>query len=259
MKDLDQFQGAWQAVGLEENGRQRPAAEVRGARLTVSGNRYTLDLRGRHFQGLITRIDPTRRPGEVNFFGIEGRGSVDKRFLGIYRLEDGALAVCLAPPGKHRPTTFEPGPGSSYSLCVLGRVGRGLPEGEGDAEYGKGGQPAAAPSEVSPAGEGSVSTGGAPGTWQPQVPQPNQEDVMGQPDKAGEIGEEFGEVLRKVPWCGGDEPDQPAPAAAQADPQRTVEYGKSYVGEDAGSPSPAAAFDGELEAIPADADHVCCF
>ena len=122
MKDFENFQGTWQAVGLEENGRKRPLAEVRGTTVTVSGDRYILHLRGRRFEGLITRIDPTRKPREVNFFGIDGLGSIDKRFLGIYLVEDDELTVCVAPSGRARPTTFEPQPGSRYWLYHLNRL-----------------------------------------------------------------------------------------------------------------------------------------
>jgi hypothetical protein len=45
-----------------------------------------------------------------------------ERVLGIYKLEDDRLTICMAAPGKPRPTAFKAEKGSGYTLRTFTRV-----------------------------------------------------------------------------------------------------------------------------------------
>ena len=53
----------------------------------------------------------------------EGGRHRGERVEGIYKFEDDTLILCVADPGRPRPSAFEAGPGSGASLFVLRRVG----------------------------------------------------------------------------------------------------------------------------------------
>jgi len=116
--DLQDFQGIWQAVWLAEKDRKMTAEEVKKTRLTISEDRYTFHLADYTFHGFIGSIDRTRNRGAVDFVA-EGPSAAGKTCLGIYLLEDDELTVCVAPPGRERPTSFSPQRGSGHSLYLL--------------------------------------------------------------------------------------------------------------------------------------------
>lgn len=120
MDDLHDFQGTWQALLLVDDGRKRDAEDVRRTRVTVTGNRYTLQLGGYALHGVITGIDPARNHGAVDFVA-EGHDDAGRKSLGVYVLEDDELTVCVAAPGRGRPTSFAPRRGSGHSLFLLRR------------------------------------------------------------------------------------------------------------------------------------------
>jgi uncharacterized protein (TIGR03067 family) len=122
MSDLQDFQGTWRAVWLAEDGRRRTADEVKGTRLTISGDRYTLHLGDYECHGTITGVNPGKNRGAVDFVADERPDGGGRRFLGLYVLEGDEFTVCVAPPGKERPTAFECRPGSGHWLYLLRRL-----------------------------------------------------------------------------------------------------------------------------------------
>jgi uncharacterized protein (TIGR03067 family) len=121
LSDWERLQGTWRAVLVEEDGRARPAGEVQAERVIVYGDRYSLRLRGHTFRGVVTRIEPGQAPRAIDFLCTEGPGAAGKRFLGIYLLEGDELTVCLAPPGRPRPTEFAGSRESGHALHLLRR------------------------------------------------------------------------------------------------------------------------------------------
>jgi uncharacterized protein (TIGR03067 family) len=118
--DLQDFQGTWRAVWLAQDGRKRSAAEARRTNLTVAGKRYTFRLGDAVWSGTIAKADRWGNCGAVDFIA-EGQATAGKTCLGIYVLGDGELSVCVAPPGRERPTSFAPRPGGGHSLYLLSR------------------------------------------------------------------------------------------------------------------------------------------
>jgi uncharacterized protein (TIGR03067 family) len=122
MYRLNEFEGTWETVVVEENGRKWPAAAVARTRLVVAGPNYTLQRGGLGFHGTVTLLDSTAEPGAVDFHCTEGPDSAGKTFLGLYLLEGDELTVCVAHAGQGRPTSLEPRRGSGQLLFLLSRV-----------------------------------------------------------------------------------------------------------------------------------------
>jgi uncharacterized protein (TIGR03067 family) len=122
MWDRDDLRGTWQAVWMETDGVGQPAEEVRKTRVSVSGNRYVLRLRGHDFQGVIIAAEPAAGECAVDFLRTGGPVGAGQRFPGIYLLEGDELTVCVAPPGGKRPRVFDCRPGSGCWLYLLKRV-----------------------------------------------------------------------------------------------------------------------------------------
>ena len=114
------FQGTWQAVWVAEDGRKLSAEAARDTSLTISGHRYTLRSQGHDFRGAMSRVGRTRRRGAVDFVA-DGSGDGRQAWRGIYVLGDDELSVCVAPPGRQRPTSFAARPGSGHWLYLLRR------------------------------------------------------------------------------------------------------------------------------------------
>jgi uncharacterized protein (TIGR03067 family) len=122
MTDLQNIQGEWQAVWLEDDGRQIPASKVKKTTVTITGDSYTLHQEDQDFSGVITRIDPSENPPTIDFLRARGLDRPSKSYQGIYLLEGDEFSVCVAPPGKPRPMDFDSRRGSGYWLYLLRRV-----------------------------------------------------------------------------------------------------------------------------------------
>jgi len=111
------IQGAWTVASAERDA--KPAADVAGHRLTLSGDAFTIRHDGHTiYQGRYA-VDPGRKPAEIDFRHTEGaaKGNVWK---GIYRLEGAALRICDNAPDmtRPRPTQFSTKAGSGY-ICIV--------------------------------------------------------------------------------------------------------------------------------------------
>jgi uncharacterized protein (TIGR03067 family) len=102
------LQGTWRMTAEEDHGRKLPEKAVRARfRIVIDGDRWTLkDTRADTDKVWTARLDPSTDPKRIDFtfqFG-DNKG---KSSLGIYRLTDDTLKLCLADPDESRPTKFE--------------------------------------------------------------------------------------------------------------------------------------------------------
>jgi uncharacterized protein (TIGR03067 family) len=146
MSDLENLQGKWQAVWLEDDGRKIPASKVKKTSVTISGDSYTLHQGDQDFSGVITKIDPSENPPTIDFLGARELDGPGKSYRGIYLLEGDEFTVCVAPPGKARPMDFDSRRGSGYWLYLLRRV---IPESFADDQDAQGKREASQPVAVS--------------------------------------------------------------------------------------------------------------
>jgi uncharacterized protein (TIGR03067 family) len=115
------IRGTWTAVSAERNG--AAADDIKGHRLTLQGDRFTIRSKGKIvYQGTF-RLDPSKIPATIDFTntGGEAKGKV---WQGIYSLEGDGLKICdnADDTAKPRPATFATEPGSGKVLVVFKRA-----------------------------------------------------------------------------------------------------------------------------------------
>jgi uncharacterized protein (TIGR03067 family) len=114
-KDLDKFQGAWQAISvINVDGKPASEDDARYTRLVVKGNTFTLQDKNAMIRGTFS-IDPTRVPKTIDVT-LDGAKPEDK-ILGIYRIDGDLRRSCFVPPGKERPRDF-PSDGKGFLQFV---------------------------------------------------------------------------------------------------------------------------------------------
>ena len=121
-KDRKQYEGTWQVVSLEVDGNK--AAEKDSKKITVineADGTWAVEVEGKVVARGTSEIDPAKKPKAVDLKATEG-DSKGKTALGIYEFADDTRKVCLAQPGKERPTEFSSTAGSGHTLSVLKRV-----------------------------------------------------------------------------------------------------------------------------------------
>lgn len=121
-KELQLFQGTWQLVSAETDGKKAPEDRVEKIRVKIVGNRHTVSFGDDVIaHNILFEIDPTSTPKKVTDTLEEGPDK-GKQILGIYKLEADTLTSCVGGVGKDRPTEFSAKPGSGYTLRVFRRV-----------------------------------------------------------------------------------------------------------------------------------------
>ena len=88
-----------------------------GLTRVIKGDQYTLLREGKEvFKGTI-KVDPSKSPKAIDAKQV----SSDKAALGIYQLDGDTQKICLASPGRARPTEFSSEQGSGQTLTVWKR------------------------------------------------------------------------------------------------------------------------------------------
>ncbi len=103
-KDLDQLQGTWVRSSVVRNGKEVPADELKGMKLTLKGDKYTLD-EGKEKRTGTFKLDATKNPKTLDIISDAGPNK-GKTLKGIYKIEGDTFTYCVAGPDKDRPTEF---------------------------------------------------------------------------------------------------------------------------------------------------------
>ena len=119
-KEGDALKGSWLVTGGTEHGRPFPEEEVKKRIiLTFAAGKMSITEGGKTDpEQLDYKTDPKQTPMTIDITEPAGRGPV----RGIYKIEGDKLTICLAEPGKDRPTMFEVKSGSDYKLVHLKRT-----------------------------------------------------------------------------------------------------------------------------------------
>ncbi len=120
--ELARFEGAWQLVYAETDGKTTPGEQIRNIRVVFRNQNYSVHIGDKQLvhDGSF-RIDPTARPKTTDDVLTEGPDK-GKPIHGIYELEGDTLASCVARPEQERPARFATTPGSGHTFRVLKRV-----------------------------------------------------------------------------------------------------------------------------------------
>jgi uncharacterized protein (TIGR03067 family) len=119
-KELEKFQGTWRVVSYLEDGKKRPAEEIKKSRLIFQGPNFVVKQGDRIEERGTQLLVSTKEPKAVDHTITEGTDK-GKTYLGICQLRGDDLTFCFAPAGRKRPTEFTSKPGSGYYLIVYKR------------------------------------------------------------------------------------------------------------------------------------------
>jgi len=114
-KDLEKFQGTWQLISAETDGKKAPEDRVKKIRVVIQGAKHNVFFGEENVaKDIPFTIDPTKNPKTVTDHLPDG-----KEIQGIYDLEGDTLKSCVAPIGKDRPTEFASKPGTGHTLRLF--------------------------------------------------------------------------------------------------------------------------------------------
>lgn len=114
--ELKKMEGTWLLVSGEEDGKQKPAEEVKVLTSVIKGDMLTILVDGKPvFEGTLT-VDPTKKPKTIDTV------SKDKKVKSpaIYELDGDTFKICVGLKGE-RPTEFTSKKDSGYGLYVYKR------------------------------------------------------------------------------------------------------------------------------------------
>jgi uncharacterized protein (TIGR03067 family) len=104
-RELAQIEGDWVMVSAERDGRTPPKNLISDAKRICKGDVTTVLVNGQLFMKATFSVDPTKSPKTMDYRVTEGRNQGMNQ-LGIYELEGDTWKICLADPGRPRPTDF---------------------------------------------------------------------------------------------------------------------------------------------------------
>jgi uncharacterized protein (TIGR03067 family) len=114
--DLERMQGKWQMISMERNGKKLPDPLVKTYQRVVKDNEYRVTWVEDGQPDVLDTVmvlDPRQCPKTVDILLHNGPFKGKKR-LGIYRIDGDVETVCLAQPGKARPTGFDSSQGALH-------------------------------------------------------------------------------------------------------------------------------------------------
>jgi uncharacterized protein (TIGR03067 family) len=120
-EELKKFQGTWQFVSREADGKRAPARELKGLTITFEGDTFTVKQGDEVVQAGTHKLHPGKDPKQVDAKVTEGEGK-GTTMLGIYERKGDTLRACFDPTGKKRPAEFKAPEGSGYMLVVIKRA-----------------------------------------------------------------------------------------------------------------------------------------
>lgn len=122
-KDRQMLAGVWRISSLTANGNQVEAEKLK--QLTVingADGTWSLESESEGQVGFGTsKFDASFSPKQVDYEVTGGKGAGNS-FVGIYEIGEKTRKVCIASPGKARPTSFDAGAGSGWILLEFERV-----------------------------------------------------------------------------------------------------------------------------------------
>jgi uncharacterized protein (TIGR03067 family) len=113
-RDIEKWQGAWQAGSMENDGKPTPADQLKKIELNVKGTDYHFRNGSFNEHGSY-KFHAAKNPKEIDIVVGDGadRGKV---YLAIYQVDADKLIICLDAANKTRPKEFT---GKAGSGCVL--------------------------------------------------------------------------------------------------------------------------------------------
>jgi uncharacterized protein (TIGR03067 family) len=119
---LAKLQGKWQQSREEHGGKSVPAKALVGTTLEIAGVQATQRDGDDSNEGTkITGLDPKAKPASIDLEITKGDDK-GKTVAGIWKLDGDKLSICVAEPGKARPTEFAGKEGTGHTLLVFEKL-----------------------------------------------------------------------------------------------------------------------------------------
>ncbi len=118
-KGLEDFQGVWTVVSMQEDGKFLSPERLKKIKLTIKGENFTFETANDSHDGLY-KIDPTKDPKLLNIEVTRG-DEKGKIYQAIYKFEDGRMIQCMHKANVRRPNTFDGQAGSENLLEIWQR------------------------------------------------------------------------------------------------------------------------------------------
>jgi uncharacterized protein (TIGR03067 family) len=119
--ELKRHQGTWIATSSTFDGQKAPDEIARSIQRIVTENHVVWERHGKRFAGTKIELAPTADPKNIDVIPDGGRNR-GERVLGIYKLDEYRLTICMAAPGQRRPTEFKAEKGSGWTLQTFERI-----------------------------------------------------------------------------------------------------------------------------------------
>jgi len=110
--DLERVQGRWTPAKMVRNGESVPADDLGKIKLTIAGNRFTLDA-DEPAEGTF-KLGSAATPCT-----IDATASGGEQVRGIYEIKDGTFTICYGVEDAPRPTAFKAESDSGHVLAVF--------------------------------------------------------------------------------------------------------------------------------------------
>lgn len=120
--DLKALQGAWVTVRLVIDGRtlielKEVPKEGPLSTITYDGHNWVIKFSTNELMKGTSKLDATKKPKQIDLSNETGPDK-GKTLLAIYELDGDEYKVCIAAPGKDRPTEFSSKEGSGQRLII---------------------------------------------------------------------------------------------------------------------------------------------
>jgi uncharacterized protein (TIGR03067 family) len=120
--ELTRFQGTWQLVASETDGKKMPEEQVKQFRVKIEKDHHTVTFGVQVVAHEVKfTVDPTTQP-KSSEDTLEVEPNKGKKIRGIYVLDGESLTSCVGAIDAPRPTEFSSKPGSGQSLRRFQRV-----------------------------------------------------------------------------------------------------------------------------------------
>jgi uncharacterized protein (TIGR03067 family) len=118
--EIAKHQGTWLASSFRRDGQETPQEIVRTITRTVVKDHVVWKRNGKSFAGTTMVLDPKQSPKSIDVIA-DGGPTRGKRVLGIYRLDNDRLTICMADADQPRPKEFKAEKGSRQTLMTFTR------------------------------------------------------------------------------------------------------------------------------------------
>jgi uncharacterized protein (TIGR03067 family) len=114
-KDLEKFQGKWQLISMERDGKKTPPEDAKKITLSIQGDKFVLRKDAVIISEGTMTLDPTQKQKTIDETITTGPNK-GKVFSAIYEIDDEHHKICFAAAGKERPTAFTSGNGQLFQV-----------------------------------------------------------------------------------------------------------------------------------------------